>query len=64
MDHMRISGNEPSSVILSQTKLIQNLKMMTRKCLNKLKTKRDLLNINIFKIVFSVIWGIQEISIF
>ena len=26
MDHMRISGNEPSSVILSQTKLFQTLK--------------------------------------
>ena len=26
MDHMLISGNEPSSVILSQTKLFQKLK--------------------------------------
>ena len=26
MDHMRISGNEPSSVILSQTKWFQKLK--------------------------------------
>ena len=39
MDHMRISGNEPSSVILSQTKCIQKLKMTARKCQNKLKSK-------------------------
>ena len=28
MDHMRISGNEPSLVILSQTKWIPKLKMI------------------------------------
>ena len=28
MDHMRISDNEPSSVILSQTKLFQTLKWL------------------------------------
>ena len=39
MDHMRISGNEPSSVILRQTKRFQKLKMLTRKCQNKLKPK-------------------------
>ena len=33
---MRISGNEPLSVILSQTKWIQKLKI---KCQNKLKPK-------------------------
>ena len=32
MDHMRISGNEPSSVILSQRKWFQKLKMMVWKC--------------------------------
>ena len=32
MDHRRISGNEPSSVILSQTKWFQKLKIITRKC--------------------------------
>ena len=37
MDHMRISGNEPSSVILIQTKRFQKLKMIFRKCLNKQK---------------------------
>ena len=35
MDHMRISGNEPSSVILSQTKWFQTLKMFARKCQNQ-----------------------------
>ena len=39
MDHMRISGNEPSSVILSQTKLFQTLQMIARKCQIKLKPK-------------------------
>ena len=39
MDHMRISGNEPSSVILSQTKWFQKLKKVTRKSLNKVKPK-------------------------
>ena len=37
MDHMRISGNEPSSVILSQTKWFQTLKMIARKCQIKVK---------------------------
>ena len=32
MDRMRISGNEPSSVILSQRKWIQKLKVLARKC--------------------------------
>ena len=40
MVHMRVSDNEPSSVILSQRKLFQKLKMMVRKCQNKLKSKR------------------------
>ena len=39
MDHMRISGTEPSSVILSQRKLSKKLKSDTQKCLNKLKPK-------------------------
>ena len=37
MDHMRISGTEPSSVILSQTKLFKKLKVMPKKCQIKLK---------------------------
>ena len=37
MDHMRISGNEPSSVILSQKKWFQTLKMIARKCQIKVK---------------------------
>ena len=37
MDHMRISGKEPSSVILSQTKWFQTLKMIAQKCQIKLK---------------------------
>ena len=36
---MRISGNEPSSVILSQTMLIQKLTMIVRKFQNKVKPK-------------------------
>ena len=39
MDHMRISGNEPSSMILGQTKSFQTLKMIARKCQIKLKPK-------------------------
>ena len=31
MDHMRISGTKPSSVILSQTKLFKKLKSDTQK---------------------------------
>ena len=36
---MRISGNDPSSLILSQTKWIQKLKMIVQKFQNKLKPK-------------------------
>ena len=39
MDHMRISGNELSSVILRQTLQFQKLKILIRKCQNKLKLK-------------------------
>ena len=39
MDNMRIAGTEPSSVILSQTKLVKKLKSNTQKCRNKLKPK-------------------------
>ena len=38
---MRYSGNEPSSVILSQIKWFQKLQMVVKKCLNKMKPKRD-----------------------
>ena len=38
---MRISGNEPSSVILSQTKWIQKLQMIARKCQTQAEAKRD-----------------------
>ena len=41
MDHIRISGIEPSSVILSQTSSLKSWKVMTKKWLNKLKPKRD-----------------------
>ena len=40
MDHVRISGNEPSSLILSQTKWIQKLKMIARKCQKQSEGKR------------------------
>ena len=39
MDHMRISGTEPSSVILSQRKLFKKLDMYAQKCQNKIKPK-------------------------
>ena len=38
---MRISCNEPSSVILSQTKLFKTLKSNAQKCLNKPNPKRN-----------------------
>ena len=41
MDHMRISGTEPSSVILSQAMWIQKLKMISRKCQKQAESKRD-----------------------
>ena len=41
VDHMRISGNEPPSVILSQTKCIQKLKMIAPKCHKQAEAKRD-----------------------
>ena len=40
MDHMRISGTEPSSVILSQTKF-QKLKSDVPKVPNQAKVKRE-----------------------
>ena len=36
---MRISGNEPSSVILSQTKLFQKLKWLSESAQTKLKPR-------------------------
>ena len=41
MDHMRISGTEPSSVILSQTKLFQKLKSDVPKVPKQAYYKRD-----------------------
>ena len=41
MDHMRISGIEPSSVILSQRKSLKRLKNNVRKVPKKAKAKRD-----------------------
>ena len=38
---MRILGNEPSSVILSQIKWFKKLKIYAQKCQNKVKPKRD-----------------------
>ena len=38
---MRISGNEPSSLILSQTKWIQKLKIIVRKFQKQADAKRD-----------------------
>ena len=41
MDHMRISGTEPSSVILSQTKYLKKLKNDAQKLPKQDKAKRD-----------------------
>ena len=47
MDHIRISGNERSSVILSQIKWFQKLKMIARKCQNNLFEIHYLIFVNI-----------------
>ena len=41
MDHIRNSGTEPSSVILSQTKQFKKLKSDAPKVLKQVKAKRD-----------------------
>ena len=42
MDHMRISGTEPSSVILSQKgSSFKGCKMMSQKCQKQTEAKRD-----------------------
>ena len=41
MDHMRILGTEPSSVILSQTYSIKCWKVMTKRCQKQAEAKRD-----------------------
>ena len=41
MDHMRNSGNEPSSVILSQTNWFRKLKSDAQKVPKQGKAKRD-----------------------
>ena len=41
MDHMRISGTEPSSAILSQTELFKQLKIDAQKVPKQAKAKRD-----------------------
>ena len=38
---MRISGTEPSSVILSQTKLFKKVKSDAKKCKNNVKARRE-----------------------
>ena len=40
MDHMRISGTEPSSVSLSQTKRFKIWRIDAQECQNKVKPKR------------------------
>ena len=44
MDHMRMSGNEPSSVILSQTCYIEMLKSKDQKVPKQAEAKRDTSN--------------------
>ena len=41
MDHMRISGIEPSSVILSQTKYLKRLKNNVPEVPREVNAKRD-----------------------
>ena len=46
MNHMHISGNEPSSVILRLTKTFKNEKIiLTRKCLNKNMKQNVMVNL-------------------
>ena len=52
---MRMSGTEPSSVFLSQTKRIQKLKMIARKCQKQAEAKRDGV-INQQNYNFNLIW--------
>ena len=49
MDHMLISGSEPVSVILNQTKLIQKVKRLPKKEQNKLKPYKKHLKINYYR---------------
>ena len=49
---MRISGTEPSSVILSQTGSIKNWKLITKKCQNKLKPNINPQNYNFNRVSF------------
>ena len=46
MDHMRISGTDPSSVILSQSMKFEKLKSDDPKVLKKLKQKGTLYSIS------------------
>ena len=57
MDHMRISGNEPSSVILSQTKWFQNVKNDCQKVPNQAKAKIIQMELDTFKIIDNVCVG-------
>ena len=41
MNHMRISGTEPSSVILSQTRELKNMRNNVKSAKKEGKTKRD-----------------------
>ena len=48
MDHMRISGTEPSSVILSQKSIFKRWKEMSQTCQNKLKCFSPYIHVDYF----------------
>ena len=63
MDHMRISGSEPSSESFRQSKWFQKLKMLYRKYQKQAEAKRDGVinpqNYNFNQFVYGQFWCIQ-----
>ena len=59
---MRISGNEPSSVILRQTKWFQTLRMIAQKCQIKLKFNSQIMRVKVKIKVPVVSWLVGSIE--
>ena len=61
---MRISGNEPSSVILSQTKWFEKLNIIACKCQKQAEAKRDGVikpqNYNFIQFLYGKFWCSQN----
>ena len=64
MNHVRISGNETSSVILRQTKWFQKWKMWTRKCPKQAEANREGVsksqNYNLNQFLYRTFWCSQH----